>query len=179
MTYKALMDAITKLGHLLERPDLTMDERHLHQQAKLVASDATNQGHMGDGVAVSGDTVIVGADEKDGTTLKEGAVYVFRRFGSTWTEVLKLTASDAAQENFFGYPVAISEEFFAIGARGDDDVGAEAGAVYVFNIAGDTDGDGIPDNIDNCPTVFNPGQFDTDGDGIGNVCDGDGPPVDA
>lgn len=37
----------------------------------------------------------------------------------------------------------------------------------------DTDGDGILDNIDNCPAVANADQADTDGDGIGNVCDND------
>lgn len=37
--------------------------------------------------------------------------------------------------------------------------------------AADTDGDGIADNVDNCPTVANPGQKDTDGDGIGDHCD--------
>jgi hypothetical protein len=37
----------------------------------------------------------------------------------------------------------------------------------------DSDGDGVPDSIDNCPSVQNPDQLDTDGDGIGNACDDD------
>lgn len=35
----------------------------------------------------------------------------------------------------------------------------------------DSDGDGVPDSSDNCPTVSNPGQEDTDGDGEGDACD--------
>ena len=38
-------------------------------------------------------------------------------------------------------------------------------------IAPDTDGDGIYDEEDNCPSVYNPDQTDTDGDGIGDACD--------
>lgn len=36
---------------------------------------------------------------------------------------------------------------------------------------GDIDGDGVVNRLDNCPTVRNPGQYDEDGDGLGDVCD--------
>lgn len=37
----------------------------------------------------------------------------------------------------------------------------------------DSDGDGIPNNTDNCPDVANPEQTDTDTDGAGDACDTD------
>jgi len=37
----------------------------------------------------------------------------------------------------------------------------------------DADGDAVPDKHDNCPNVANPNQLNTDGDGLGNVCDPD------
>jgi C1A family cysteine protease len=37
----------------------------------------------------------------------------------------------------------------------------------------DSDGDGVPDIVDNCPSDYNPDQTDTDGDGIGDACDDD------
>jgi len=44
-------------------------------------------------------------------------------------------------------------------------------SITVNNVILDTDGDGIPDSVDNCPNTANPLRTDTDGDGIGDVCD--------
>lgn len=41
----------------------------------------------------------------------------------------------------------------------------------------DTDADGIPDDVDNCPDTPNPDQADSDGDGIGDACDTTDPPT--
>jgi hypothetical protein len=52
-------------------------------------------------------------------------------------------------------------------------VAAFAACNAVFGLeptAGDEDGDGIVDSEDNCPSVPNPDQFDSDGDGVGDAC---------
>src|SRR5207249_8713877 len=38
-------------------------------------------------------------------------------------------------------------------------------------VAKDSDGDGVPDGIDNCQFNYNPDQADRDGDGVGDACD--------
>jgi beta propeller repeat protein len=55
-------------------------------------------------------------------------------------------------------------------------VGGEDQASEIFLVSYDSDGDGVPDTDDNCPTTPNPNQTDTDADGIGDACDdvGDG-----
>jgi hypothetical protein len=47
------------------------------------------------------------------------------------------------------------------------------GLTLAVQAVGDTDEDGVTDSSDNCLFVANPTQNDSDGDGIGNVCDAD------
>lgn len=55
------------------------------------------------------------------------------------------------------------------GSNGGDDDGNTADAPNAQPT--DTDGDGVPDATDNCPTIANPDQHDHDGDGRGDACD--------
>jgi hypothetical protein len=105
------------------------------EQAKLKASDAAPSGDtFGNSVAVSGDTVVIGAFQDDHLGGSDaGSAYVFIRSGGVWTEQQKLTASDAAAVDNFGRSVALSGSTVVIGAYGDTHAGgAVAGSAYVF-----------------------------------------------
>ncbi len=98
------------------------------QQAKLVASDGAPMDWFGNSVAISGDTAVVGAHGDHHNDLRPGSAYVFVRNGTTWTQQAKLTPSDGATEDFFGYSVDISGDTAIIAAPYDDD----KGSAYVF-----------------------------------------------
>jgi FG-GAP repeat len=96
------------------------------QQQKLTASDGARNDQFGYSVAISGDTLVVGANlDQIGTQSGQGSAYVFARSGTNWSQQAKLTASDGASTHAFGTSVAISGDTIAVGAR-------NAGAVYVF-----------------------------------------------
>ncbi len=107
------------------------------EQARLVASDAEEGDSFGCSVTVSGRTIAVGAYASDPAGASSGAVYVFHRDGDAWYEQARLTACDAGERQYFGWSVAIDGERIVVGARGDDDRGSNAGAVYLFTRDGD------------------------------------------
>lgn len=73
---------------------------------KLTASDGAAGDRFGDGISISGDTAVVGAWADDvGANNNQGSAYVFVRSGATWIQQAKLTASDGAADDTFGYSV--------------------------------------------------------------------------
>jgi hypothetical protein len=107
------------------------------QQVKLTASDASFSSSFGTAVAMSGDGtyVIIGAPGDDVGSGDSGAVYIFNRSGSTWTQQVRFKASDAVTNQILGMSVAISwDGAYAIaGAYGDNSF---AGAVYILTRSG-------------------------------------------
>ena len=111
------------------------------QTQRLEPSDVQSGDDFGFSVDINGDGDIMvgGALLGDAPSASNsGAVYVFTESGGTWSQVAKLTASDAAASDNFGNTVRISRDgtTVAIGAPFDADEGAFTGAVYVFRGSG-------------------------------------------
>ena len=128
------------------------------QQAYLKASNTDLWDGFGHSVAVSGDTVVIGAfgeasnatgvngNQADNSTLGSGAAYVFARNGTTWSQQAYLKASNTGTQDYFGLTVAVSGDTVVVGAYGEDsnstgvnstpndtgDQNFNSGAAYVF-----------------------------------------------
>ncbi len=100
--------------------------------AKLTAETRGNDDYFGHSVAIDGDTIVVGADGQDSDT---GSAFVFTKPNGDWadnTEAAKLTASDGAEDDEFGYSVAVDEDTVVVGAYADDAVDTDSGSAYIF-----------------------------------------------
>jgi len=109
-----------------------------HQQAKLRADDPGNLDRFSGSVSISNRWAIVGAVWDDDYGKDSGSAYIFKRDGENWTQQAKLTASDAAAEDYFGATVSISYDYAHVGAYQDDDNGEDSGSAYIFKRERDT-----------------------------------------
>jgi hypothetical protein len=126
------------------------------QQAYLKASNTHAGDYFGNSVAVSGDTVVVGAggegssargvngDQTSNSATISGAAYVFVRNGTTWTQQAYFKASNTDAGDGFGVSVAVSGDTVVVGAYAEDssargvngdqsnNIATDSGAAYVF-----------------------------------------------
>lgn len=106
----------------------------LVQIAKMHASDGAGGHRFGQAIALDGDTLVVGAPYVPGPTFSQnGAVYVFVRNGTTWTEQAKLVPTSAGPWSVFGFTVAVDGDTVVAGSP----VGG-GGLAFVFVRNGST-----------------------------------------
>jgi hypothetical protein len=116
-------------------------------QAYLKASNTAQAASFGGSVSVSGDTVVVGADNEDSDATGvngdqtnhrapgSGAAYVFVRSGGIWSQQAYLKSSNTKANATFGFSVSISGNTVAIDSSSegyDPNMTTPVGAVYVF-----------------------------------------------
>ncbi|MFK7826717.1 MAG: FG-GAP repeat protein [Oligoflexales bacterium] len=138
------------------------------QEAYLKAANGETEDYFGERVAISDDTIVIGAGGEDSnqtsitngstasadnTFTDSGAVYVFKRTGSTWAQEAYIKAANADVDDYFGWPITISGDTIAVGSAYEDsnqtsitngstasadNSSAYSGAVYVYKRTGST-----------------------------------------
>ncbi len=132
----------------------------IEQMAYGKASNTDLGDKFGVSVSLSGDTLAVGSrgedssatgvggNQNDDNLSSSGAVYIFRRNGSTWTQEAYLKAFNADAGDLFGFKVSLSENTLAVGVHaedsnatgvdgdGDNNLSESSGAVYIFSRSG-------------------------------------------
>lgn len=130
------------------------------QQAYLKASNSGSADRFGTSVAIDADTIAVGSvgeasntsginSTPNDTAATIGAVYVFTRSGTTWTQQAYIKASNPDAGDYFGNAVSIDKDTLAVGSYGEDsgtsgidstptNLIGDSGAVYVFARSGTT-----------------------------------------
>ncbi len=110
------------------------------QEAKLIASDPEASDSFGKTVAIdwAGNRVVIGADRKNSNGQNSGAVYVFSRSGTTWSEEQRIVPADNQAGDAFGSSVGFDSGGTRLVASADNDnQGAfNAGSAYIFTRSG-------------------------------------------
>lgn len=105
--------------------------------ARLTAPDGEANDWFGASVSFSGDIVFVGAAlDTTPAGSRAGSVYVFQKPLNGWetmSEATKLTASDAAPNDWFGSVLSADGDYAIVGSLRDDDAGSESGSAYIFH----------------------------------------------
>ena len=135
--------------------DPSFQQKTYLRQAYVKASNTGKDDRFGQSVAIDGNTLVVGAPgessdsngvngyQSDNSASYSGAVYIFTRAGTIWSQQAYVKASNPDAGDKFGTSVAISGETIAVGAPGEaskggvlfaqtDNSAKKSGAVYVF-----------------------------------------------
>ncbi|MCF7810082.1 T9SS type A sorting domain-containing protein [bacterium] len=105
------------------------------QQQKLIAADTAADDYFGMFVSNSGDYTIISAPKNNDDGDDSGSIYLFVRDDDEWIEKQKLTASDAASNDWFGSFVSLNGDHVIVGARYNDDNGENYGSAYIYSLA--------------------------------------------
>ena len=103
------------------------------EQAKLTADDAAQSDRFGHSVALSEDTIVVGAPLHDTDRGADtGTAYIFSLEGGSWKQTAKLGIKGARKADQLGFGVATTGKITVLGAKARDEGDRASGAAYAF-----------------------------------------------
>lgn len=104
------------------------------EQQKLTAIDGSANDQYGLTLSLADNTAVIGAPFDDDNGFDSGSAYIYTLKAEEWTLQQKLTATDAASGDQYGWSVALDGNSALIGARFDDDKGFNSGSAYLYSL---------------------------------------------
>ncbi len=101
-------------------------------ESRLLPSSSDNAQFFGYSLAVSRDTLVVGAPGNLSSNSVAGSVYVFRQQGTNWSREALLRGNAGTNGDEFGFSVAVNADSLIVGAPGYPSAGAHSGAAFIF-----------------------------------------------
>ena len=93
-------------------------------------------GDFGKAIALSGDLLVVGGGRTSSSAVGRDVVYLYRRIGSVWpttpSDSLFGDGSSNGASEAFGHALYMDGNHLLVGATGDDELGADCGATYLY-----------------------------------------------
>lgn len=157
----------------------TRDGQVWNEDAILIDAQGNSNQGFGCSLAVEGNYIFIGSQQKNINGVIQGAVVVFKKEGGSWVQQPDLIASDGAEFDFFGMNIDVSGSYAVVGAHHHDTNGNDnQGKVYIYRKQGgswvedqiltELNGDeedyfGSDVAIDGDYIVIGVGGYDTDG----------------
>ncbi len=132
-------DAMDLDGDTLVAGDLTLDSAFVYTRSGStwsLSQTLTGSGSFGFGVAIQGNTLLVGAPNDATFGTSAGAIHAYDKVGGTWTLGQTLYASDAGGGRNFGFTLDLDGDTFVTGTFRTYDPAAFQGAAYIFDRVG-------------------------------------------
>ncbi|MFN3454189.1 MAG: hypothetical protein ACK41T_04460, partial [Pseudobdellovibrio sp.] len=123
------------------------------QEAYIKAANPNENDSFGNALALHGDTLVVGANKEDSsqTTITNGptasannavrdngALYVYKRTGTTWTQQAYIKSHKGLADVNFGSIVSLYDDTIVVGDNSIDDYGTDSGIVYIYTRSGNS-----------------------------------------
>jgi hypothetical protein len=102
---------------------------HWIQVKKLKASDSSIDSHFGSSVSLSGNRVLIGANDD-----AAGSAYIYDLIEGEWIESKKLLANEIFYDGNFGVSVSLDDDIALIGANQDFENGYYSGSAFIFEL---------------------------------------------
>ncbi len=110
--------------------DQSEDGRWQQFRETLYAPAPSPHSHFGSSLSLSGDRLLIGADNDSRRAPEAGAAYLFQFDGSDWVHLQQLTPDTDSYKQHFGRVVAIHQDRLFVSAPSES---RNSGAIYVFD----------------------------------------------